>query len=402
MKEAENTYMWEYSQPEWETKQEMRMAHLQGGPSQEPEDDVGRPYSMDDVVGYSPLMKQLLPLIAPTWDMKRVVYMKILCDEYTYVDDLEDIEWQPLLAPLVDGKGSDTVVRVHDCTYVLGDADRNTLVMHVQYKGENKRRIIFRLTVVSDELNMRLAYHNFSKAPAQTMMICIDKRKEDQLRAEFRYMRDDARDKMWKRMEEDMTAAQRISTLSEDDEIMELLYVGTKAFLDKQFAQALIPLRKAYKKLDARYDDFNSKKYRYYLECLYMMGYSLDELGQYEQAHYYLQMIPFGCSVEYDEEFLCCMLHLNDRNLISILEIQRRELINQMHWDAEDADKDYTIDYYAHMFRVLIDAYIENGQYARAEQLLKEEIKDCRNVAYAEAALMRIRSEKKLSENKAN
>lgn len=356
--------------------------------------------SLKDVVAYSPMIKQILPLIAPTWRLKDLSYMRILCDEYTYVDDTEDIIWQPLLAPMVDGKGRKAEVRMEECTYVLGDKSNKTLVMHVQYKGQNKHHIIFRLTVLSDELEMHQGCHNLCKKSVQTMLIGVDKMEEEQRKAEFQYMCDDAEDKRWASMEQEMNAAQRISLLSDDKEVKELLYFGTKDFHHGKFPQALISLQRAYRKLGANYDKLNRRQNDSYIECLYMMGYSLNDLGQYEQACYYLRQIPSDLAAHYDEELLYSYAHLNDHCLIPHLEERRASIRRFLHWDEEQVPESYK-EYYVRILCVLVESYIDSKKYDKAEEVLKEEIEDCRNVSYAESALLRIRSEKRLAKEKA-
>lgn len=353
-------------------------------------------YSLKDVMAYSPMIKQMLPFIAPMWRLKDLAYMKILCDEYTYVDDTEDIAWQPLLAPMVDGRGKKAEVRMEECTYVLGDKNNKTLVMHVQYKGQNKHHIIFRLTVLSDEQEIHQGSHNLGKGIAQTMLIGIDKMEEEQRKAEFQYMCDDAEEKRWASLEQEMTAAQRISLLSDDKEVKELLYFGTRDFEHGRFPQALISLKRVYRKLGPIYDKLTRRQNVSYLECLYMIGYSLNDLGQYEQACYYLRQIPSDLDVRYDEELLYSYAHLNDHYLISYLEERRASIRRFLHWDEDEVPESYK-NHYARILCLLVESYIDDKKYDKAEEMLKEEIEESRNVAYAESALMRIRSEKKLA-----
>lgn len=358
--------------------------------------EEGRHYYMDDVVGFSPLIQQLLPAVAPTWRVERIAYMKILCDEYTYVDDREDIMYQPILAPMVEGRGSNTKVRMEDCTYILGDYSGDTLVMHIQYNGENKRRIIFRLDVLHDEPSPSQRPHNPGRTTSQSMMICIDKAKEDQRKEEYHDMMSDVQDKIKARQEQNLTMAQRISTLSLDDEVKELLYVGTNAFLSRCYVQALIPLMCAYRKLDGAFDDMNRHRFENFKECLYMIGYCLDELGQFERAHYYLSQIPMWSSTKYEEERLYCFQHLGDHMLISHLLDMRSSYLEHYNWEPEDMGEDQN-NFYVILMHLLTDAYIDSRKYKEAEEMLQAEIRHERFRDNAKGLLLRVRDERKNS-----
>lgn len=351
---------------------------------------VGKRFDPHNIAAFSPLIRQILPQVAPDWTMTDVASMKILCDECTEVSDLDTIAWQPLLAPMVNDWGKKARIRQVDCTYVLTSMEGHTLVMHIRHKGGNERYLLFNLNVLCDSKIFVDRDDKHLTHPVTNLLIAVDKKGEEQRRAEFNYMSEDALDRLLERGESDCTMEQRAMLLSGEEEEQKLLYFGTQAFLEGRFVQALPPLLSVLRAIDKPNASFTRLQKESYHRCLYMIGYCMNELKQFDRALYYLQKAQPGNRINYSKEYIYALRQQHSPALLEFLVHERMTMIDEIYYQEEAAASDQR-DYLSYLGRCIVDELICQGAYKEARKLLEEEIREGRNQSFADDRLKIIR-----------
>lgn len=339
-------------------------------------------YRMSDVLAFNPVMKDVLPLLSSSWRVEDVSCMKIMCDDYTFEEDPEAIATQPLLSPMV---GPDNKIRNfdrYDCTYVLYNRQYRSIVIHIQSHGENDRFHVFRLNVLADELSSSSS----TRQPPKYYVVALEKIPPHQRKARYRYMSADARDSGGHTTE--LTPEQQAMELSTDERVRQLLYAGTQAFHHELYLQALSFLLPAYE-MQPDFNGMNHARQQRYADIIYMLGYSLNALHQYDRAIYYLEKC---CSnmhyMSVCREYIYTLTHLHDSFLIPYLQGLHQQLLSKILYYEDDIEIPYEYNYHYHyVVMQLIDAYVREHRYEETISLIQSEIDEGRSEHYMQEVL---------------
>lgn len=228
-----------------------------------------------------------------------------LLDAITATDDAGNVvftaENKVLLLNCVDTGGLRK--RAHLVTLIL-EADLDT-----------EQALYVRLTicvardplVVCEDVNKHLA-----EQASFTMLLARDKAGGKAKRAEFKYMWEDAKDKMHEGRKEEMTDEQKFVVTATTPSVGYNLYWGKKYFNDKRYYQASILFFKAWDELNANADTVAGEPTEAHREACFYLGMCSMLMGKYMAAYYFFDTLVPLQNIRYTKAFIDCIVRLND------------------------------------------------------------------------------------------
>lgn len=210
---------------------------------------------------------------------------------------------------------------------------------------------------------------------------------------EVKYMIDDAFDKQCANKTDELSDEQRMILKNVVPGINADLYWGKKYFNRKCYFQSLKHFIRAFEHLRSEWLNINDNAKDVYAKLGLYIGTIYMELGQFEKAHYYLDIASnFKASIGGITEFTNCLCNMNDPFALNYIDntIKRiSEIIN----NSEDGNEhlEGLLDF---LFRRMAFTLINHKDYDTAERILKDMIKNERNVDFANNELAYIQKVK--------
>ena len=220
--------------------------------------------------------------------------------------------------------------------------------------------------------------HNFS---IQTFLeLNLSDGKDDYW--EVKYMIDDALDKQNKGNYKELTDEQRLLLKHAIPGLNADLYWGKKYHNKQCYFQALTHYHRAFKYIQTEWLSMNDTAKDTYVKIALYIGVIYMELGQIEKAHYYLDIAAnYKTSIGGIVEFTNCLCNMGDPQAIEYINntIKRvSEVINSSEDSNEPLEE--LLDF---LYRRLAYSLINHKDYNTAEKILKDMIKDERNIDFA-------------------
>jgi tetratricopeptide (TPR) repeat protein len=210
---------------------------------------------------------------------------------------------------------------------------------------------------------------------------------------EVKYMIDDAFDKQCANKTDELSDEQRMILKNVVPGINADLYWGKKYFNRKCYFPSLKHFIRAFEHLRSEWLNINDNAKDVYAKLGLYIGTIYMELGQFEKAHYYLDIASnFKASIGGITEFTNCLCNMNDPFALNYIDntIKRiSEIIN----NSEDGNEhlEGLLDF---LFRRMAFTLINHKDYDTAERILKDMIKNERNVDFANNELAYIQKVK--------
>ena len=205
-----------------------------------------------------------------------------------------------------------------------------------------------------------------------SITFAYDKRSSEQKLAEYHYIQDDAIDKIKTNRTDELSDIQRYFLDNVRENIGKDFYFGKKAEKEKNYGTAIEYFMNIYEHLNSAWlkqklsDD---EKYCFFESC-YCLGFCFCELGLYEKALYYLDIVWYIDNIYYKIEYINCLVNKNDFRALQTVssEIKR---ISEIRQYANELLDDY--EYYNQfLLRRIVYLYIEVGNLDEAETMLKD------------------------------
>ena len=215
---------------------------------------------------------------------------------------------------------------------------------------------------------------------------------------EVKYMIDDAFDKRRAKKTNELSDEQRMILKNVSPGINADLYWGKKYFNRKCYIQSLRHFQRAFEYLRSEWAHINDNAKDVYSKLGLYIGTIYMELGQLEKAHYYLDIASnFKASIAGITEFTNCLCNMNDPHALNYIDNTIKH-ISEIINNSEDGNEplEGLLDF---LFRRMAFTLINHKEYDTAERILKDMIKNERNVDFANNELAFIQ---KVKEEKSN
>ena len=165
---------------------------------------------------------------------------------------------------------------------------------------------------------------------------------------------------------------------------------GSEAFDRKCYLEAIVYLENAYQILKERYltDNLTNEGMTILAHVCYLIGYSYIDLGLYEKAFYYLDIIkPIG-NIKYNIEYINCLVNSKDIRVLPVISEELEHLS-----ELKDEETPERINSYCHfLLRRQAQALIDCGKLDEAEKQFKELLQYGEQTEYIENELAYIKS----------
>ena len=205
-----------------------------------------------------------------------------------------------------------------------------------------------------------------------SITFAYDKRSSEQKLAEYRYILDDAIDKIKNNRANELSDIQRFFVDNVREDIGKDFYFGKKSLEGNSYGTAIEYFMNVYEYLNSEWlkqELSNEEKY-YFFESCSCLGFCFSELRLYEKALYYLDIVWYIDNIDYKEEYINCLVNKNDFRALQIVSSEINRISEIRRYTTELIDK-YE-HYYQFLFRRIVYIYIESGKLDEAEKILKD------------------------------
>ncbi|MDD6553480.1 MAG: hypothetical protein PUF37_07855 [Prevotellaceae bacterium] len=258
-----------------------------------------------------------------------------------------------------------------------------------------------------------------------SVLAAYDRRGAEEKTAEFNYMWKEAMAKGQadgKNSDEELTPEERFICHCQDSHAARWCYEGRKYYLAGRFLEALTPLLNAFDVLEGQYDKMDDNQREQFHDLCYMIGFCYCELQRYEEGYFYLNIIMPLNRITYTEEFINCIVNMNDFRAVHyidgllmtlehpIIDIQQGDDDDEEEDEEENGDGGQTAESHGNnetfgyltafknfLRRRKAYALINFGHHEEAEKLLREMLNEPDNSDFAIqelAYLQKIKEEK--------
>lgn len=218
--------------------------------------------------------------------------------------------------------------------------------------------------------------------------------------AEFKYMWQDAKDKLEKGAVSELSDEQRLIAEVVLPDVAGYLYRGRKLYLAKRYYEAILWLSNAFGLLHSKADAMEADNQQFFYDLCYMLGFCYNQIQQHETAFYYLSFTIHLNRITYTEEYINTLIAMHDVRALNYIENIEREM--EEEYQNRD-DEEETLDQNIQAFRSFLSRqkaflFIEKGSWDEAEKLLNVLINDPRSTDFALqelAYLQSLRNKKK-------
>lgn len=318
----------------------------------------------------------------------------------------------PIHRVLIDGKGTEAHFATGEATlkiyYTVMDDDLSHMADHVQVfqfdpTDETDERLYYQITLLTtstfrnddrSETLEALRLH----AEANVLIFAHDKRTEQQLSAEFRYMWQDAKDKEAEgKLEEEGTEEQKAIVGLTRHNIAQVIYWGNRYMLEKRFAEAVRQFTMAWNFIRWHFEALTERNKGLFYRVAHALGFCYFEMKQYKMAYYYLDGIERSGDPEYITELINCMVALRDYRVEDYIEDTRKRLENQIDYLTREGEEvgDTLRSFHSFLRRREVYILVDKGRLEEAEQKCREMLNEPENREFAENELAYIEQQKK-------
>ncbi len=249
--------------------------------------------------------------------------------------------------------------------------------------GEDEQAAYFRMSChkVDNETAASVGYQT-NADDAISFVVACDKRDAKLRHDEFRYMWKEAVEMHKKGEDDQMTEEQRLVCEIMDENVAGFIYRGTRLFLQKRFAEALVPLEHAFQLMQPGYDSYSASMKDAFFEVVYHIGFCHCELRHFAQAAYYLDILMPLHRINYTMEYINSLCNSGDvraENIVNELLMQT----DPKRYDEEEGVPPQVAGFRNFLRRRKVYLYIEKGKFAAARSNLREMLNEPENADFA-------------------
>lgn len=329
-----------------------------------------------------------------------IISMREVGDEVHAITDPDAIENYSLLdaITIADGEGdasftADNKVLLLDCVDTGGVRKRPHLItLTLEADLETEQALYVRITlsmarqplVYGEDIRSRDA-----ETWACTFLAARDKASGKAKRAEFKYMWEDAKDKIREGKTEEMTDEQRFAVTATQPSVGYDIYWGKKYFNDKRYFQASTFFSKAWNELNSRPEAMKGKPSEAHHEACFYLGMCCMMMHRYTAAYYFFDLLLPLQNIRYTRAFVDCIVRLNDfraeliiENFISTLRVPQD--------DETDEESERLRRFMRFLCRSKSLVLLHKHKLDEAEELLKQMLDNQEDADFALTQLAKI------------
>ena len=341
-------------------------------------------------LGTKPLtLWQMLETVAPI-PKSTLLFMTVnTVDSQQRIEDETAIRDFDLRHALTEGEGPQArLVRDYamlDVHYKQGnDEQPRLLTIALTAEGDDKHSIYTRVTVTQVPRNASRmnSLSNEDRQPrCVTMLIALDRITDKQRQQEFEYMWTDAMIKLKNGERDGMTAEQELLGQVKTADVAYNLYWGQQMFYAERYYEAMLYLGNVFNSYRECFFEMESEQRQLFMEAAYKLGFCYNELGQYRQAFYYLDLIANDGNIRHTMELVNSMANAKDLRLFSYTEEVMDEV--RRNFSEDDEMPDNIRDLINFLRRRRGYAYIDFNQLDKAEEIFTQMLDEEENADYA-------------------
>lgn len=214
-----------------------------------------------------------------------------------------------------------------------------------------------------------------------TVLVAHDVKSPEKKLAEFRFMWQDANDKIRDGQQSELTDEQHLIFDIEEPNIGYDIYWGRNAMNHKRYYEALRYLRNAFSALRMRYFTLSKQQRQVFFDICYYIGFCYCDLHLYELSYFYLDYVESLGRIDYSMEYVNSLANSMDLRVFRAISDIQGDLHDQ--WDGEDDVPDNVQKLMNFLRRRQAYSYINFGNLDEAEKSFKSMLDEPDNRDYA-------------------
>ena len=144
-----------------------------------------------------------------------------------------------------------------------------------------------------------------------TFLIAVDKKDEQQYRAEYEFLWADALDKKDGHRDQ-LTPEQQFLLDADAPDAGYWLHRGRQLYAASRYYEAIDYLTIVFFYLNDEYDQLSSSQRRAFREISFLIGFCYMEVQLYAEAYYFLDIVHDVHNIKFTEEYVNCLVNSND------------------------------------------------------------------------------------------
>jgi len=332
---------------------------------------------------------QLLDTVSPL-PQSLLLFMTVnTVDGRERIDDVEQIRNYDLRTALVEGQGREARLTrdyaVLDLHYKQGqDQQPRMTTIALTAEGEDDHSIYTRVTVthVPRNASRMNSLSNENRQPhSVSMLIALDRSDDKKRQQEFEYMWSDAQLKAHNGEKDSLTEDQLLLGQVRLADVAYNMYWGVQAFNSGRYYEAILYLENVFNSYRCDFFEMGPEGKHLFMETAYKLGFCYNELGQYKQAFYYLDLMASDGNIRHTMELVNAMANSKDLRLFSYTEGVMDEV--KRNFNEDDDLPDNIRDLINFLRRRRGYAYIDFNQLDKAEKIFTQMLQEEDNADYA-------------------
>ena len=207
-----------------------------------------------------------------------------------------------------------------------------------------------------------------------SVTFAFDTTPSEQKKAEYEYLHEQVLEKINNKQLDKLTSKENylIDTIRTD--IGKDFYWGGKVLEGKRFWDAIIYFTQVFDALQEKWieADLTDEEKNVFFESCFRLGFCFCELKLYEKAYYYLDIV-FGIdNIEYKMEYINCLVNKKDFRAFNVVSNE----IDRISKIENPESLDWFGHYYHFLWRRIAYIYVDMGKLDKAEDLLKDMLKE--------------------------
>lgn len=273
--------------------------------------------------------------------------LQVVTGTLNEITDREAIEDYDLSTVLIDGTGSQArftcdsaVVVLHYTTPgVAGEAER-TITFMLRNEGSDGDTLYYRINVLVEprDTSRRNALDSASDdvMPSSiTLLVARDLTSTLKKCQEFDYMWKDAAIKLSESKDSELSETQRFVAGVKKPDIAFNMYWGHECMCRERYYEAVLYFKNAYNAMRLNYFAMDKKSKSLFYGLCYFIGFSYCELGLYEKAYYYLDLVGDMGKIDFTSEFINVMANAGDLRVFQFIEDIMGDIKEEYDQDEE-------------------------------------------------------------------
>ncbi len=325
--------------------------------------------------------------------------------------DADEIANYDVLSAIVEGEGKEAhfsydwveITLWVNHSMAAGGPQLYTIMM--QPTGEIKGSLYVRLTVcqapVSNSKNV-LEENDTPNPLSYSFVIAYDRTDPSERLQEFKFMMQDAMDKVEEHRESELTEEQNMMLTNMDNDISYALYFGTRYYSSGRYFEALILLEKAYWASQEKFEDGDDHFCDRFFQLCYYIGCCHAELKHYQKALYYLQILYPVKSIHYTMAYINSLVNSGDFRAARVVDDLIEGVNNTLKEDdSESGPSQDVLDFLDFLRRRKVYLQVERNELDEAEEECKKMLEEPNNNSFALTELAYIQSIRREDEEEA-